>query len=77
MNPRAVNASREQQASTSGAPITALAPAASQTDPKTGISFAKAFTPQERTAQRAALLQKLQEMDAEDAQKSTGPTPSN
>ena len=66
LNPKAVNASREQTAGTSSPQVSSAQPA-SQTDPKTGISFNKTFTPQERAAQKAALADKLKQMDAEDA----------
>lgn len=73
LNPRAVNAAREQQAGTAGPTGTAPQAPPGMTDPKTGISFSRPFTPEERLAQRAALLQKLQQMDAQD--KAAQPAP--
>jgi hypothetical protein len=77
-NPKLVNAQREQQAG-SGGPLTPGAFPATP-DPTSqsanGITFTKAFTPQERAAQRQALLAKLQQMDAEDAANKPAPAAS-
>lgn len=69
VNPKRALAERETEAMGEKAsdPKATAAKAGIQIPEKTTVPFVKQFSPAERAAQKAALLKKLQAMDAEDA----------